>query len=90
MFGSQHVCSSDMQSLVVAIACTVNGASEIPLGNNSAGYQITGTKVLPNNPEVHFIIHVRCFYANSLIAVLLLPFYYFPIFFHTVLDFAFK
>lgn len=83
MFCSQHVCGSGRQSLVVAIACTVNGASEIPLANNSAGYQINlvGTKVLPNNLEVHFIIHARCFYANSLIAVLLLLFYYFPIFF---------
>lgn len=62
MFYSQNVCSSDMESLAVAIACIVNGASEISLANNSAGYQITGTKVLPNNLEVHFIIYVRCFF----------------------------
>lgn len=73
-----------MQSLAVAIACTVDGASEISLASNSAGDQITGTKVLPNNLEVHFIIYVRCFYANSLIAVLLLLFYYFPIFPHCI------
>lgn len=70
------LCSSNMQSIAVVIACTVNGRN---LRDLPAQHWVSDlcTRISHNNPEVHFITHVGYFYAHSLMVVLLQLFSYY-------------